>query len=132
MRSAAAFFAAAASAAAFFAAFSAAAFLAALSLAVEAPVAAFSAVAEDVAAVGCASLCPPVAVMAVTEPAATSTAAASLWERVMRMVRGMRSSSCGDGACGHGPREQRPRDVGRDRRRALVAGSVSVLAGIHG
>ncbi len=82
-----AFFAEASLAAFSFAAFSAASF------AVGMPAAATgSTETEDRVAVVCASLGPPVAVMAVTEPAATSTAVAILCERVMRRVemRGMR------------------------------------------
>ncbi|CAO0836268.1 hypothetical protein SMICM17S_06337 [Streptomyces microflavus] len=92
LRSATAFFAAASFAAALSAAVFVAAFFAAISFAVGTPSAIFSAAMEDLAAVGCASLCPPVA-MAVAEPAATSTAVASLWERVMRMTSYVRQPS---------------------------------------
>ncbi|GGP45492.1 hypothetical protein GCM10010231_15970 [Streptomyces sindenensis] len=73
--------------------------------------------------------------MAVTEPAATSTAVAILCERVMRRVemRGMRELFLwGTGFAAFAPRRRVPDRPGRGRRWAIDADSNSVPAGIHG
>ncbi|KUJ65986.1 hypothetical protein ACZ90_41475 [Streptomyces albus subsp. albus] len=73
--------------------------------------------------------------MALTEPAATSTAVAILCERVMRRVemRGMRELFLwGTGFAAFAPRRPQPVRTGRVRRWAIAEGSYSVLAGIHG